>query len=394
MRVLIATDQWSPDVIGGAARVASETAHALARRGHTVTVVAPQGEGLPAVERHGSLELRRSIGRGLLPQTFSDVREGRRLAGLVGDEFDVVLAHQNTLTTGLGALGRLDLPLALVFHSSIPLEQRFRRRRLPPARRLAMLALAPALVAVERAAVRSAATILVLSRFSREILLAAHPAAEGRAVTVSGGIDAVWFEPLGDRPTLRTSLGLDGPGPLLASVRRLEPRMGHEELLRAAAILRADGVRFTLALAGDGTLAARLRALAGDLGLRDEVVFLGRISDERLRMLYAAADLTVVPTVAYEGFGIATVESLASGTPVVGTRVGATPEVLEPLDPGLVASSAAPEELAAVVRRTLDRLDEEYRRACADYARSRFAWDRAIVAWEDALEALASSGRR
>ena len=389
MRLLIATDQWAPDVVGGAARVAAESAQALAARGHETVVLAPRADGRPAVERVGALEVHRFLRRGPLPQTFSDVAEGWRAARRRRGSFDLALVHQNTLAAGFAA-ARVDVPLALVFHSSIPLEQRFRRARLAPPQRLALLALAPALVAIERKAVAAAARVLVLSRFSRELLLAAHPAAAGREVTVTGGVDARWFESPGERPALRERLGLPRARPLLAAVRRLEPRMGHEELLQAAALLHRDGLEFTLALAGDGALQTRLHALAAELGLEEAVVFLGRIGDEDLHALYAAADVTVVPTIAYEGFGMSTVESLAAGTPVVGTRIGATPELLERLDPRLLVDGPSPEQLAHAIRGALDRADDAFRRTCAAYAHDRYVWERAIVAWDSVLEELAS----
>jgi glycosyltransferase involved in cell wall biosynthesis len=393
VRLLIATDQWSPDVVGGAARVATNTAHALAQRGHEIVVVSPQQPGLPGIEHDGLLELRRSLWRGFLPQTFSDVFEGWRAGRRAGADFDLLVAHQNTLASGLAA-ARLGIPLALVFHSSIPLEQRFRRRRLPVAQRLMTLALNPALVGIERAAVRAATGVLVLSEFSKDILLRVHPRAAGRVTTVTGGIDPAGFEPQTGRRRLRESLGLAGSGPLLVSVRRLEPRMGIEELLHAAALLREQGIDFTLAIAGDGALATSLRALADELGLGPHVAFLGRISEADLKDLYAAADLSVLPTVAYEGFGMSTVESLASGTPVVGTAVGATPELLASLDRDLVATSADPRDLAAAVARTLPRLDEDFRLQCATYARARYAWDTVIVDWERAFERIAGKPAR
>lgn len=387
MRLLIATDQWSPDVIGGSARVAADTARALAKRGHEVVVLAPRRPDRPELERDGGVELRRSIRRWALPQTFGDVAEGFRLAPR-GGGFDVLVAHQNTLAVGLAA-ARLDVPLALVFHSSIPLEQRFRRRRLPPAQRAASLALSPAIAVIEQRAVRAASALLVLSEYSRGILLRGYPHAAARAVKVTGGIDPTWLAPSRSRVELRRSLGLEAGTRLLVTARRLDSRMGLEELLQAAALLERDGVDFVLAIAGSGILEGRLRGLTERLGLARRVRFLGRITDAELRDLYAAGDLFVLPTVAYEGFGMATIESLASGTPVVGTPVGATPELLEPLDAGLIARSTEAAALADAVTETLRRIDDGFRERCAAYARSRYSWDHAILAWEAALETLA-----
>jgi glycosyltransferase involved in cell wall biosynthesis len=94
----------------------------------------------------------------------------------------------------------------------------------------------------------------------------------------------------------------------------------------------------------------------------------------------------VLPTVAYEGFGMVTVEALASGTPVVGTPVGATPELLEPLDPRLVARGSDPDSLAVAIRDALTFIDDDFRARCRKYALARFDWDQVTGAWEEALE--------
>jgi glycosyltransferase involved in cell wall biosynthesis len=333
--------------------------------------------------------------RGSLPQTIGDVIETWRLTRRELSSFDLVLAHQATNATGIIAQ-RGDVPVVFVFHASVPLEQRLLRRRLAPTARLARLALHPSFVLLERVAVRSSERVLVLSEFSRSLLSTAHPETSDRAVLVSGGVDTARFSPLRDseRSALRAQLGVALRGPLLLSVRRLEPRMGLEELVQAAKLLADGGMEFTLAIAGDGIFANRLRSLAAELGLGDHVQLLGRVGEDVLPGLYAAADLFVLPTTAYEGFGISTVEAMASGCPVVGTDVGATPELLAPFEPRLIAARAAPTELAVTIRWALENLDGAARSRCAEYARERFDWERVIVGWEDALERTVSTTSR
>lgn len=386
MRLLVVTDQWSPDVVGGSARVAAGTARSLASRGHEVVVIAPRQAGLPALEQEDRLVVHRRARRGLVPQTFADVEETYRLAHTLKGSFDVLVAHQATNAVGLLA-ARLPAPRVLVFHASVPLEQRLRRQRLSPPRRAATLALHPSFVLLERLAVRRASLVLTLSEFSRKLLLNAHPQVADRSVLVSGGVDADAFHPASpsDRAAVRARWRASVGIPFLLTVRRLEPRMGLEELLYAAKLLQDAGMRFQLAVAGDGALAATLRQLVRSLGLADSVRFLGRVSDEVLHELYGAADLFVLPTLAYEGFGISTVEALASGCPVVGTPVGATPELLRPLEPGLVARRAAAPEIADAIRWGLEHLDDRLRERCAEYARGRFGWEHVIRGWEAAL---------
>jgi glycosyltransferase involved in cell wall biosynthesis len=167
--------------------------------------------------------------------------------------------------------------------------------------------------------------------------------------------------------------------------------MGLDELLRAVRqLIRSREV--LLAIGGSGRSEASLKHLTMDLGLEERVRFLGRLSDAELRDWYRAADLFVLPSKAYEGFGMVTAESLACGTPVVGTPIGATPELLEPLEPRLVATGTSAEALAAAIAGVIDARDPKLRSRCRAYASERFDWGKALPAWEEALVEAAESG--
>lgn len=391
MRILLACDQWYPDFRGGSARVAQASARALVERGHEVAALVPAHAELPADAVDEGVRVVRAIRRGRLPQTLSDPRQTAACARALGGRWDVLLGHQATTSSGLLAAG-LGAPLAHVYHASAWREARFLRTRLPwGAARLTTTLLDPLLVRLERRALAGAARILLLSEFSAGLVRADHPGVADRIVRVGAGIDLDAFEP-GDGPdAARARLGAPA-GPLLLTVRRFEPRMGLEELLRAAAEL-APRRSFTLVVIGKGMLDGALRALAAELGLGDRVRFLGGVSDEELRDWYRAADLFVLPTQAYEGFGLATAEALASGTPVVGTPVGATPELLGDLDPRLLAADASPAALVRSIDQALDLVGPALRERCRAYALERYTWEATGASWERAL-ALASNGAR
>ena len=391
MRILVATDQWFPDFRGGSARVATEAARALARRGHELTVLAPRTAAAPARTEEGSLTLLRVTRRGPFPQTIADVAEtARHAAGLRRKGFDVTLAHHATMAAGL-EIARVRAPRAYVFHASPVRELRFRRARLPTRRaRIPTYPLELALVALERNAVRRAKRVLILSEFSRSLLRDDHPASAADAVRVAGGVDVERFSPGDGQQAARARLGLPADSPVLVTVRRLAERMGLEELVRAMPLLDG-GSAPALLVVGSGVLEGSLRRLAADLGLEGRVRFVGPRGDDELPDWYRAADLFVLPTVAYEGFGMATVEALACGTPVVGTAVGATPEILAPLDERLIAERPEPTVLAETIAEGLRLADAGLRRRAREYAQQRFAWDTVVEEWEAALlEASAS----
>src|SRR5215218_8141689 len=98
LRILVATDQWYPDLLGGVARVAAETSSRWAAAGLTVTVLAPESAAAAARSESGGLELIRSLPRGRLPQTLVDPLATRRAANrLSASTWDVAVAH--TMTT-------------------------------------------------------------------------------------------------------------------------------------------------------------------------------------------------------------------------------------------------------------------------------------------------------
>jgi glycosyltransferase involved in cell wall biosynthesis len=384
MRILVATDQWSPDVVGGSARVAADTSRALARRGHEVVALTMTNPSIPEVENDGRLEVRRIFRRGPFPQTLADPVTALRYArSLRRQSFDLLLAHQATNAAGLLA-ARLEAPLALVFHASVVLEMRFLRRRLVGLPRAALYALDPVLVALERSAMAKASAILVLSRFSEGLARARYPGAAGRVHVVGGGVDDAFFTEPPDPEDCRARHGIP-PGLLIFTARRLEPRMGVDILIEALALIDDD--RIVLAVAGSGGSFGDLDRRVRELGLERRVRLLGQVSEDDLRSLYAAADLFVLPTLEYEGFGMSTVEALAAGTPVLGTAVGATPEIVGDLGEEFVAAAADADTLATAIRRLLPLLGPDLRARARRLAEERYRWDTAILHWEKALAA-------
>jgi glycosyltransferase involved in cell wall biosynthesis len=273
--------------------------------------------------------------------------------------------------------------LVYVFHADPAKEARYLRAQLRPGMQwLAAVAFEGRLRRLTRRALHGAADVIVLSEFSRRLLSESAPEIARTATLLSGAVDTNVFTPA-DRAEARAQLGVSDATCLVFTVRRLTPRMGLEKLITAARHLDdVSELRVAIAGGGDGL---ELSALRARLGLKDRVDLIGRVSDRDLALWHRAADLFVLPTVAYEGFGLATAEALASGTPVVGTRVGATPELLEPLDPRLLAGGTEPEELADAIRTGLRLATPEFRARCREYAVARFSWDALLPEWERVL---------
>jgi glycosyltransferase involved in cell wall biosynthesis len=389
MKVLVAAGGWFPDYVGGTERVVRATAEALSKRGHQVITIVARADNEPRVSSVNGIQLRRVLRRSRLPLTITDVYEMRRaIRATSSDDFDLVLAHGAGCAVA-ALLARSRKPVAFVFHASGFREARQRRSLgLPALERWSSYAVEPFLYVLERLALRYADRILVLSEFSRRLVLEIDPSIESRIQVVGGGVDIDEFAPAHDREALRQAVGITSDKTLLLTARRLVGRMGIEMLLEAFGQLHKRQSDIQLVVIGDGELRLQLETQRDRLGLDGAVKFLGSTSDAELRNWYRVADLFVLPTIAYEGFGMVTAEALACGTPVVATPVGATSEILTPLDGGLMAESVNARSLASAIERALARTDMAFRAACHAYARDHFAWDIIIGSWESALEEL------
>ncbi len=227
--------------------------------------------------------------------------------------------------------------------------------------------------------------VVVLSQHSRsEVQSFGYP--DKDIHLIAGGADVVRFTPPDSRAEVRHALGLPVDRTLLLSVRRLTPRMGLDNLIKAMPAIIARRPDALLLIGGKGPERNYLQKLIEQNGLSNHVRLLGFIDDDELAGYYQSADLFVLPTLALEGFGLVTTEALSCGTPVIGTPVGATPEILGLLDPRLIAAGTQPADLAQAV---LGFLEGEWASALTPACLHRFVRDH--YTWErhaDTVESL------
>lgn len=229
---------------------------------------------------------------------------------------------------------------------------------------------------LERVVYRRASRLVVLSRAFGDILATGHGIGADRIRVIPGGVDTRRFAPTHTRGAARHVLGWPADRPIVFVVRRLVRRMGLENLLASVAHARAAVPDVLVIVAGGGPLAEELRARAADADLDDHVRFTGLMPDEDLPLAYQAADLSIVPSIALEGFGLVVAESLASGTPVLVTDVGGLPETIEEFAPECVIRDRGSRGMAAAMVGALrGSLRLPSRDACVEYARAHFDWD-------------------
>ncbi len=206
---------------------------------------------------------------------------------------------------------------------------------------------------LERPALRRA-TAPALARAAGLIAVSHHLAEALRATgvplppvhVIDMGVDMDRFVPA-DRGQARARLGLPPAGPLVLAVGGLTERKNPLGLLQAFARVRARRPGARLALVGDGPLAAAVDAGVRRLGLEGAVTRPGAVAHREVPDWIAACDLLAIVS-RVEPLGVAALEALAGGRPVVATRVGGAREVVpdpgagrlvDPLDPAAIASA-------------------------------------------------------
>jgi glycosyltransferase involved in cell wall biosynthesis len=218
---------------------------------------------------------------------------------------------------------------------------------------------------------------IVLSKAFGNILHQEYQVPAHKINIIPGGVDINRFQVNLSPQEARSKLGWPQDRPIIFTSRRLVNRVGLDKLLIAIATIKPRIPDVWLAIGGRGVLEAALKEQTAELGLKDHVEFLGFLPDDQLPIAYQAADLSVMPSQSFEGFGLAIVESLACGTPVVCTPVGGMPEILEPFSPHLITDSIEVSAIAEKLEEVLlKKIPVPSREDCRNYAVTHFDWEK------------------
>lgn len=240
----------------------------------------------------------------------------------------------------------------------------------------------PLHVWLDRLCTRLSHRVIAVSQHTADHLIGVEGAPSAKVRVIHNGID---FErvrvssPQGPA-RIRAELGLADTRVVLMAA-RMHPEKGYEHLLAALPRVLAEAPDVVLLIAGTGPLEGRYRAVSASLGLAKSVRFLGFRRD--LPDVIAASDLVVLPSVA-EAFGLVAAEALYLGVPVVASRVGGIPEIVDDGIDGLLVPPGDSEALALALVQLL--LDDERRRRLRGAGRekvaSRFSFRRMVAAYE------------
>lgn len=186
----------------------------------------------------------------------------------------------------------------------------------------------------------------------------------GQMVTIYSGIDLTAFRQISDSTSIRKSLGLEADDVVVGEVAKLWEGKGHAVLFQAATEILGRCTKLKLLLIGEGALRPSLEALAAQLGISGQVVFTGFRED--VPQLTQLLDIAVLPSF-FEGMGRAVIEAQAAGKPVVGSRVGGIPDLIQDGKTGLLVPAGDVKALADAIEQLYH--DPELRKRLGDAAK-------------------------
>jgi glycosyltransferase involved in cell wall biosynthesis len=355
--------EWFPDGIGGgSSRFFSTLVDHFESQGVAVHAIVT-GRNTAAQQRRDGVRI----------VSAADASLWRRLRAaraairdtLSRNRVDVVASHFPLFTFGCLDLLK-HLPLVVHFQGPWAAESRFEGGS-------PFVAASKSLV--EKAVYVRAKRAIVLTRAFRDVLHQAYGVPLERIRVIPGGVDVERFNERPSRENARIRLGLPLTRPIIVAVRRLAKRMGLDDLIAGFARLKTSNADAILVMVGSGRISDALKRQVQEYGLGDSVLFAGRVSEEDLPLYYRAADISIVPSLALEGFGLVVVESLACGTPALVTPIGGLPEVVSGLSCDLVLEAPGSAAIARGLCAALEgRLRLPSTDACAAYAREHFSW--------------------
>ncbi len=193
---------------------------------------------------------------------------------------------------------------------------------------------------------RGADRLVANSRGLRDIANQVEP--EVQIDVIPNGVDVRRFSPLKSKSHVVRVL----------FVGRLEPYKGLEDLLKAVCILQASNIRgFSVEIVGQGSLEGKLRHRIAEWGIGSHVRMAGQVLPDQMADVYRDADLFVLPS-HVEGMSNAILEAMASGLPIVATKIAGSEELITEGVDGHLVEPSSPEQLGQALARLMNSKKE------------------------------------
>lgn len=366
MNILMVTEAFYPDGIGGAHTYVYNLSKNLIRQGHNVYVITIKvKEGASTQEDIEGIRVLRYKTPLKGPFLFirrpvASIINSRRLFCSITREiqFDIINFHLVLPAFGINTCSASKrIPKIYTFHSSMfeDVSIQIRRKKYFPS--FLNNLVFTVIKLIEKANLKWCEKVIVLSDFSKRYITDIYKQNPDKVIIIPGGVDVDKFVPPEDKISLKRRLSLPLDKAILLTARRLVVRMGLENLIYAIRYVVEKEKNVILFILGGGFLKRDLEDLIEREDLKGHIILLGPVDADKMSSYYQACDVFIIPSKYDEWFGLVTIEALSCGVPVVGTPVGATSEILGKIDRDLLFSGTEAQDMADGILKFLKNKD-------------------------------------
>jgi len=396
--ILLVSDYPIAEVMGGAVRVLYEQSTCLAERGHFVNILTREENFNKGYSKINSVKEWKYKTDSSNPLSFliSTLLNSRKLFEFVTERysFDHIIFYQPFSAYGVLRSKKCNNVNKIYSCFSFSFEE-FRSRNDKPHGIIKKITFElESLIRKkwEAKVLNKSENVIALSQFTEDKLRDVYSIPKEKIRLIPGGVDLNRFRPLKEKLAIRKQLKVPTGKIVLFCVRNLVQRMGLENLINALKIVIKNAPDIYLIIGGEGSLKDELISLTRNLDVKEYIKFVGFIPDEQLPDYYGMADLFVLPTKELEGFGLVTLEAMASGLPVVGTPVGGTKEILGNFDPSFLFKGTDSNSIAELILKNyllIKQNPEKWKQIsyqCRNFVEGNYSWGKNIDSLEELFE--------
>jgi len=368
MKIAILVSLFPPKWLAGTEIATWNIAKHLAKREHEVHVVTSWDKGLPGESIEEGFYIHRIKTKevsilGALSFCMRSIPLIRRIN-------PDILHSQSILRTGLACFiaGKLFRKPYISYCRGSDIYGRWRFKKM-----------------VSKLVLKSAEAVIALTEdIKREI----EKICDRDVYVIPNGIDLERFENLSKEQS-RGKLEIKQGEQIIIYVGRFRPEKGVQYLIQAMDIIRQKDANARLILGGEGPEEGNLKRLVEQLNLGACINFAGQIPNEKVPEYMTASNVFVLPSLS-EGFGIVNLEAMASGLPIVASKVGGLPEIITDGENGFLVEPKNPEQIAERVLLLLkdDELKGKISRSNKEKAK-RYSWKNVVERLEQIYKEIA-----
>jgi glycosyltransferase involved in cell wall biosynthesis len=407
LNILVFTFSSYPDNYGGVSKVIYEISKRLCQKGHNLSILTrrkersfPEHEVIEGINFYRfNAPFKREISKYTLASRYM-LPEFIRLCK--GIRFDLIHIHDIIMAPVLclSEFGR-KIPWVVTFHAPTFKEIEVQHLtavsdgRGPSLKKYVEVSALSGLVKLLNSySLHKADKVISLSEYNNQLLKKYFDIDQNKVFLIPGGVDLETYKYTEDKQRAKTSLGLPKNRFILLTIRRLEPRMGIQNLIKAIPKVRRFFPEILLVIGGTGSIRNELEELTKELKVTEHVLFKGYLSEALKSTFYQAADLFIMPTLRLEGFGLSTIEALASGTPVLATPVGNNKKIIGELNPGFLFKDTGPAAMADLIIEMIRQKSELKKIGldCYRFVLKNYSWDKSAEMTEKLFKEVVSNG--